>query len=435
MTEILRDERGRWLIRIFAITWLAYASYYLCRKNLSVLMPLFSGELGYTSADLAQVVFAYSLAYALGQFLMGTLADRFGPRWVVTLGMLASAAATALIGVWEGLTMLILLQAVNGLAQSCGWSGLVKVMACWFDYRHRGFAMGLWTTNYVLGGFLATVFVTFVATNTLLAPTLGWRRGVWVPALGLAAVAAAFALIVRNRPVDVGLPAVEEREQAAPRRRAPFRTVMTNPVVLVIAAAYFCLKLTRYALLFWLPLYMTQRLRYSPAEAGYTSSVFELVGFLGAILAGYVSDRFLSSRRFPVAAVMLAGLAAACFFFPALGALGRWGNILGIALIGILTFGPDTLLGGAATQDAGTQEAAATAAGFVNGVGSLGSVLSPFAVAWVAGTTGWDNLFYLFSLISLFGAVIVALKWNHGVPLTETSPVSAQPICQTDART
>ena len=61
--------------RAFSLTWIAYGGYYLCRKNFSVLMPYLKTERGYTSETLAHVLFIYSVAYSLGQFGMGHLAE------------------------------------------------------------------------------------------------------------------------------------------------------------------------------------------------------------------------------------------------------------------------------------------------------------------------------------------------------------------------
>ena len=45
--------------------------------------------------------------------------------------------------------------------------------------------MAWWGTSYVLGGFLATVFATFAATQVFLLPSMGWRRGFLFPAIVL----------------------------------------------------------------------------------------------------------------------------------------------------------------------------------------------------------------------------------------------------------
>jgi len=158
---------------------------------------------------------------------------------------------------------------------------------------------------------------------------------------------------------------------------------------------------------------MTEHLGYGVAEAGYTSAVYELVGFCGALIAGYASDKLMQSRRFPVGAVMMWGLAVVSFLHPTLAAKGRWGNGIGIGLLGIMTYGPDTLMSGAAAQDTGSAQFAATTAGVINGVGSTGQLLSPYVASFVAEKYGWDDLFYLFVIFALIGGGLLATRWNH----------------------
>lgn len=402
---ILWELMQRW--RMFAITWLAYAGYYLCRKNFSVVIPLMIAQASFTKAELANSVFLYSAAYSMGQFTLGGLADRFGARLVVSIGMLVSIAATAGMGLWPTAAAISLFQLLNGFAQASGWPGLVKIMGAWFDRAERGVTMAWWTTNYVLGGFLATVFATSVVSSAFLFPELGWRRGLFLPALSLLAIAVVFAVFVRDRDSQSG--------EGTSFSWSQVPQIITSPRLQVIAGIYAILKLTRYSLLFWLPLYMTEQLQYSAQEAGYTSSLFELAGFGGTLLAGYVSDRLMGSRRFPTAAMMMALLGAACLLHPSLAAYSRMGNMIGIALIGMMIFGPDTLLGGAGAQDAAPAGAVATAAGFINGTGSIGQILSPWLVVVISSRYGWNSLFYCFAILSLTGAVILALTRRESI--------------------
>jgi sugar phosphate permease len=90
-------------------------------------------------------------------------------------------------------------------------------------------------------------------------------------------------------------------------------------------------------------------------------------------------------------------------------------------LVGILTYGPDTLMSGAAAQNVGGGTAAA--AGFVNGVGSIGQMLSPLIVAYVADAYGWDTVFLLFVWFALAGAGLLATQWGYRAPgIEEGSP-------------
>jgi sugar phosphate permease len=299
--------------------------------------------------------------------------------------------------------VLLALGMVNGLAQSSGWPGLLKIMAAWFSPRERGVVMGWWTTSYVLGSFVATVFAAWSVSGG------AWRRGFQLPALLLLAVAAGFVLFTRDRPA--GTPALSAHT-GSPGALAEYRIMIREPVVWATAAAACLVKITRYSFLFWLPLYLTEHLHYRADHAGYLASIYELAGIAGALAGGYASDRLAGSRRYPVISVMMGGLAAACLAQGSLAGLGWTGTLLGTSLIGIMTFGPDTLLQGAATQDMGGETGAASSAGLVNGVASLGQLLSPYLVAEATTRWGWDTLFVGFVAVAAVGSAITACFWN-----------------------
>src|SRR5207248_3286546 len=118
--------------RAFALSWLAYASYYFCRKNVSVAKRTLEREMSMDVSALAAVDTGYLAAYAIGQFIMGLLGDRVGPRRLLGIGMIASALLVALAGASPVAMLLGVLFTVNGFAQATGWPGAVKAMTPWF---------------------------------------------------------------------------------------------------------------------------------------------------------------------------------------------------------------------------------------------------------------------------------------------------------------
>jgi len=275
--------------------------------------------------------------------------------------------------------------------------------------------MAWWGTCYVLGGFLATVFATFAATQVLVAPAMGWRRGFLFPAIILAGGALWFAIRTRNLPQDESLPAAAGTGSDEANDSGDWWEAARCPEVWILAGMYFFLKITRYSLLFWLPLYLVQRMQYSESQAGYTSSLFELVGFSGTLIAGYVSDRLLNGRRYPVGATMLFLLAGALLMHPVIGRLGPVAMGASISLLGILVYGPDLLMAGPASVDAVGPSHAARAAGIVNGVGSLGQLISAYVVAVIVSRFGWDQLFTFFLLCAVAAGGLLTLRWNKGL--------------------
>jgi sugar phosphate permease len=410
-------EQQRWSqlrFGIFIAAWILYGTYYFCRKNLSVVMPMMAAGEKYQTFDLANLVFVFSLAYSAGQFLSGLAADRFGARIVGTAGALLSAACNAAMAIPGPHSALLVLQIGNGIGQGCGWSSCLKILGRWFARKERGTVMAWWSTCYILGGFLATVFATWSITQSPIAARLGWRRGFLFPAVVLAAGAVLFLWKSRNRPEDEGLPAIEEEAPGAAEKVSWWVTAK-NPEVMILAGMYFFLKITRYSLLFWLPLYLVQRMHYNEEWAGYTSSLFELVGFLGALIAGYVSDRLLNGRRYPVGTVMLFGLAAALLIHPVIAEFGMAATAVSISLLGILIYGPDMLMSGAATVDAVPPAQVARALGIVNGIGSLGQLISAYVVALIVSRFGWDQLFTFFVGCSVAAGGLLTLRWNKGL--------------------
>ncbi len=419
----LTSEQIRWRRRIFLLTWVAYAGFYFGRKNLAVTWSSIETELGLDGNHYATIIFIYSLIYTIGQFVNGYLSDTFGPRKVVSIGLFIAAISNFVIGFSYAVGVIVFLLAINGYGQSTGWSGLVKNMTPWFKRNERGIVMSWWSTCYVIGAFLATVFATYVAFDMDFMQKFGWRRGFLFPSIILLIIAFLYSAFTRNNPKEVDIPIIvtakysfEESEVSKSENGKILKAILTNNVLWIYSSCYFILKLTRYAFLFWLPIYLERSLNYNGSDAGYLSSIYELVGFIGVILAGYTSDKIFGSKRFSTITIMLLCLAAACLIHPYLIRFGNFAVIVSIATIGIATYGPDALICTAGAMDVGGKKGAAVAAGVINGVGSFGQMFSGFIVVAISEGYGWSNLFYFFVFLSLLGASISALKWNFKSP-------------------
>ncbi len=383
-------------VRAFALTWFAYFGLYLCRKNFSVLMPFLAQEEGFSGEQLARVLFFYSVAYSVGQVVMGALADRWGSRRVVTLGSLVSAACSAATSLGQSLW---LVQGVNGMAQASGWPGVLKMARDWFPESNRGVILAWWGTHLVLGGLAGSAFAAYCSQ-------FGWRWAAIAPAVLLVAIGVVFFSFARDKERKAGTKFVWPGMD---------RELWGNRRLRAIAFMYFCVKLLRYAFLFWLPYYMTRELRYRPEDAGYSSAIFEFVGFGGVLLAGYTSERVGSGKRLWVASTMMFGLALLCVVYPHVSAMSTWVNLAMIGLIGAFTFGPDTLMAGPATQEAVPPEKVGGAAGMVNGIGSLGQILSPLVVNILSERFGWGTLFAMLGMMAMVGGMVVAReRRQHG---------------------
>ncbi len=391
---------------VYGLTWVTYASYYLGRKGLSVVKSRLVLEQGVGEGALALIDGAYLVAYALGQPASGLLGDRVGARRLLAGGLLVSAAACAWFGLSSALAPFLIAFTINGLAQSTGWPGTNKAMADWVPPARRGRVMGLWATCYQAGGLAATALASWLLVRK------GWRAAFFGPALWLAVLAVVVALALPGRgpaapPAAPGAPARRGggAGDGEDERRAALRAVLRSPLVWSYGASYFCIKLIRYGILFWLPYYLVRVLAYSEGAAGYYSTSFEIGGVVGAVGFGLLSDRFRALPRAAWAALGLAGLALALGLYQALAARSPTLGFGLMALVGCMLFGPDALLSGVAAQELGGRHAAGTAVGVINGVGSVGAVLQGFVLVGISRRFGWSAVFYGFLACALLGAL------------------------------
>lgn len=421
----LRDPRyEKWRWSMFALTWVGYAGYYFTRKAFPVAKVgiLEDPTMEMSKSVMGTIDGAYGVAYALGQFLWGMMGDRFGSRKIVLGGMMCSILVAVGMGISTHALLFGVLFFFQGLCQSTGWSPLTKNMSQWFSQRERGKVFGFWTTNYAVGGMVASAFTGYVAMY------FGdWRFAFFSASGVLLIIWVLFFVFQRNKPEDVGLMPIEdyhgEKKTVIDENDTPEEevegswkivgAVLRNPMILRIGLVYFLLKPTRYAILFWGPVMVYERLGTGMGGSALVSAAFELAGPVGAIGAGYASDHWFQARRMPVVVTGLLMLSLMMFFFiPITNLGGPWLMALIFFIVGITLFGPDTLLCGATAVDFGSRKGAGSAVGFVNGMGSVGQILGLSLPGVISAHFGWGVLFTTFGITSLLGALILLPKWN-----------------------
>jgi sugar phosphate permease len=420
MTGIDERKQRMWQYRIFTLLWTGYASYYLCRLNFSVAQPAIMEAFDWSSAQVGGIPSVYATFYAIGQFVNGQLADRFGPRRMMTTALSVAVLANIGMAFADSYTMMLVLWAINGYAQSAGWTLVVQTAANWSKVDRRGAILGLISTCYAVGNVLAWLLAGF------LVDSIGWRAAFAVPAVIALPVAISIGLFLRNDPRDAGLPRIrddisdEDEVDESGNARAPIGTLamlkltLSNPILWVLALGFFCNNSVRYAFMNWAVQYMADFHGRSITGSAMMAVALPLIGALGAMSAGWISDTVFGKRRAPVCAIALGLLALLCVAFVQVPQ-GQWQIatvMLGVA--GFLIYGPDMLMSGAATIDFAHPRAAAAATGFTMATGAAGSIFSGAGVGWLRDTTGgeWDLVFYVLAGLSLVPALLMLTIWN-----------------------
>jgi sugar phosphate permease len=396
-------------IQAFISTWCCYAGFYFCRKAFYIAKGSLTTDLHLDSKTLAYVGTAYLIAYAIGEFNSAAVGSRVGARRLLLTGMAISLACNVVFGFANNVWTFMAFMALNGLAQATGWSGTIGTMAQWFHREERGQIMGIWSTCYQIGGAVASGFAAFMLG------WLGWRWSFWGASIVLGSVWFLFYFLQHNKPEDVGLPPIEDGTPVPTDNTQPDASHLTQPsgfsaqlviTILMMGGFYFFVKFIRYALWSWAPYFLKLNYGLSDESAGYYSVTFDILGFLGVLTAGFVSDRVFKSRRTTVTLLMMIGLTlstALMWWFIDLRSPALFAVIL--SMIGFMLYGPDSLMSGAGAIDVGSRKYALAAAGIINGMGSCGAVCQEFVIGYLYNKEDPNTLGPIFAALILSAGI------------------------------
>jgi sugar phosphate permease len=423
-----------WHAATIALLALGYSGYYFCRSNLSVVLPDLIHDLarhGVTASQaqvrLGLIASMGTMAYAVGKFISGSMADMFGGRRNFLGGMAGSIFFTVLFVLGGGFPLFTLAWIGNRLFQSTGWVGLVKVSSRWFSYSTYGTVMAVLSLSYLVGDAACRWVM-----GQLMAFGLGWR-GVFLAAAGsLGVLLVANLMFLRETPEERGLPAPEanplnvyaDEERATGEETVGLGAIL-KPLLRSFPFWMVCLlslgtTLLRETFNFWTPTYFVQYVGLTASTAAERSALFPLFGGISVLVAGVLSDKLgLNGRNL----VLVGGMAASTVCLLALahtpGHASQWTPVVLVTLVGFLLLGPYSYLAGAMSLDFGGKRGSATAAGIIDGVGYLAGWLSGDTVARVTVAFGWKNAFLALagaSLLTSLVAVVLALHQRFHNP-------------------
>jgi OPA family glycerol-3-phosphate transporter-like MFS transporter len=396
---------------------LLYTSFYMCRYNFSIANGAISQEFGFSKADIGGIITAALLAYACGQIINGLLADRFGGKRAMLIGAAGTVTMNVLFGVasfWGLLWMFVTIRGIDGYLQSFGAPGMVKINAAWFGQRERGRFAGIFGFMINLGRFGIfklgpALLAGFVFLGLWRIPPLHWRWLFWVPAGITTVVALAVWLIVKETPQQAGYPSPNPQDAQGDARatvRTVLLTIISNPVVWVVACAYACTGAVRQGIDQWFPRFMNEA-----HHVDLQSAQFQLVGFLipfvasaGSLLSGYVSDTVFQGRRAPVAAVLYfletAVILLAAQFHTANAA------VVFLILISFTANATHSILGTAAAMDIGGPKMAGFASGVIDSFQYFGGSLAGYFLGLLLDKS-WGSYFYFMAPFGVIGGCLM----------------------------
>jgi oxalate/formate antiporter len=207
-TETVARERWRQLAFGFIAMMAVSSPQYV--------WTLFVGPLGKAlGADLATMQVTFLLLVVLQTFFspfQAALIERFGPRWLISIGAALVGASWILAAGAANLALLYLTYGVlGGLGTGIIYVGVIGLMVRWFPDR-RGFAAGVAAAGYGLGALVTTFPISSMLTSS------GYARTLVVFGCIQAAIGIAAAQGLRNPPAGFA-PAASGRSDRLPVRQ------------------------------------------------------------------------------------------------------------------------------------------------------------------------------------------------------------------------
>jgi ACS family glucarate transporter-like MFS transporter len=425
-------------VRLFLAFWLFVLSAvaFLDRTNIAIAGLQMSAEYNLGNQRLGWIFSAFLIGYAIFQLPAGWMAARFGPRKVLTGGVLWWAVATALTAILpstiaHAVGLLMAIRFALGAGESVIYPAANQFVARWIPTEERGFINGLIFAGVGVGSGLTPPFLTWLITHH------GWRSVFWFSAILGLVVGAIWWYVSRDTPNDHpwvssselrtihdGLPAAQvARSEGA--EKISWRAIFHRRDLAALMVGYFSFGYIAWIFFSWFFLYLAE-VRGLDLR---TSALFTMLPFLSmtfcSLAGGVLSDRMtkkygLRTGRCFVAAVALA-LAALCLV------VGSHAGRAGVAAV-ILAIGAGALYVSQSSFWSVSADIAGPSSGvfssMVNMGGQIGAALTATLTAWIAQRFGWETSFDVAAALALVGA-LCWLTVHPERPLTADEPPDA----------
>ena len=437
---------------IVGITAVAALWLYIDRVCFSTLADPIQKDLQITDEQKSYMLGAFFFTYALFQIPIGSLADRFGARVVLTVSIAGWSLVTAASGLAQSFAALIAIRLMLGVTESGAYPAAAGLVKNWAKPEERGRFSSVVALGGRVGGAVAPLLTAWLAVTLAGIGPPSWVENVsgvnWRGVLVLyggcgMAVAVLFWFVVRDRPDPragsvsdgraetifahaSGSSEPDEWHAMPPVPTAKDRTFLQRLGLLAASRNMWLFGTLQFGvnvgwafLVTLLPTYLNEAFGVPLAERGRMQSMVLVIGCCGMFVGGVATDmvrRWLGpkyGRSVPITVAML-GCALAVFLVPTLPSV--WAVVVALGLMAFLVDMHNPSIWSFA-QDVGGKNVGA-ALGWGNMWGNFGAALSPVLLNAVKVELGWDAVFMVGG--SAFVAAAIC-----GIQLDATKPIES----------
>ncbi len=343
-------------------------------------------SLGLSDSQMGYIFSAFTAAYAVFEIPSGWLADRFGPRLMITRIVVLWSLMTAATGLTTGFVSLFVVRLLFGMGEAGMFPGLARAFMAWIPGTRHGSVFGLSITAALLSGAMTQKLVVWMLGG------MSWR---WTfPVFGAVGMiwAVAWFLWFRDDPrhvpgggARISPPhAGDDRvllETPDGEHLVPWKVLATCGRLWALCVLYFGIIYGWYFYLTWMPDYLRRAQGFTASQAA-NFSAYPLVAMAGAVFFGGLFSDKLCRRwgknwgrkacglfSLPIAIALVCG---AAFWAEGRGAAVLLALAAGFASLSVAPAWATSLdLGG---------RHSGVVSGAMNMLGNFGGALSPIVV-------------------------------------------------------
>jgi OPA family sugar phosphate sensor protein UhpC-like MFS transporter len=388
---------------LLASAILGYIGIYLCRKNLSVAVPMLKDHFHVSKAEIGAISSFGTIAYMVGKVLFGPVIDRFGGRACFLFAMGGTAVFCGLGAFAPSLPVLMVFYSLNRFSGAAGWGSMAKQVPDWFAGRRLALPLAFLSLSFVFGGACATAFASVVAKYS----HDNWHAVLGLPSIVLLGIIiASWFVLPRHAPASV--PANPARPRR-PNRWVEIAAIVKIPQFWVVCGLSFVLTITRETFNDWAPDFFKTSggPQMTNTFAGFLALPFDVIGAAGILFFGWILDLLSGLQRRLLLFTTLVALAGLIYGLPEFITWGLVPAAIALGLIGFLSYGPYSLLAGVFSVEIRGKESVGTVAGFVDASGYLGGgILAGYFFGSILDHGGYVRGFHLLAAITSLAAIL-----------------------------
>jgi ACS family glucarate transporter-like MFS transporter len=351
---------------------------------------------------------AFVLAYGLFEIPTGALGDRSGQRKVLTRIVAWWSGFTCLTGAARGFPDLLIIRFLFGAGEAGAYPNAAGVIARWFPLTEHARTQGFVWAASRFGGALAPLIVV------PLQAAIGWRATFWV----LGGVGLLWAIIWYTWYHDVPaeqpgispqeLAEIPEAGLARPHTAPPWGVLLRSTQIRYIFAMYWCYSWGPWFFFAWFPTYLVKGLGFSDREMGMFASLPFLLGTLGSMVGGLLSDRMVKRYGLKIGrrAVGCASLGTSALLLVMMTVVHDRHAIVALATLGFGVIDVMLPVAWAVCLDIGKKNAGVVT-GTMNTAGQLGGFVCAVLFGYIVRATGNYNApLWIISAMVLIAALL-----------------------------